>query len=80
MELMSFRVTAAHPECVDGPRPTAMERTLALLRLETGIAGGRLAIPYNRQGLRAAAEPPPMGSLVASVRRSVVTRDDVLNT
>jgi hypothetical protein len=36
---------------VSGLRPTAMERTLALLKLETGIAGGRFAIPCSRQGV-----------------------------
>jgi hypothetical protein len=35
---------------VSGLRPTAMERTLALLEPETGIAGGRFAIPCDRQG------------------------------
>ena len=35
---------------VSGLRPTAMERTLTLLKLETGIAGSRFAIPCNRQG------------------------------
>jgi hypothetical protein len=34
-----------------GLRPTAMERTLGLLKLETGIAGGPFAIPCNRQGV-----------------------------
>jgi hypothetical protein len=36
---------------VGGLRPTAMERTLALLKIETGIAGGRFATPCNRQGV-----------------------------
>ena len=36
---------------VSGLRPTAMERTLGLLNRETGIAGGRFAIPCNRQGV-----------------------------
>lgn len=36
---------------VGGLRPTAMERTLALLKLETGIAGKRFTIPCNRQGV-----------------------------
>ena len=36
---------------VSGLRPTAMQRTLALLKLETGIAGKRFAIPCNRQGV-----------------------------
>jgi succinate dehydrogenase/fumarate reductase cytochrome b subunit len=36
---------------VGGLRPTAMERTLALLEVETGIAGGRFAVPCNRQGV-----------------------------
>ena len=35
-----------------GLRPTAMERTLALLTSETGIAGGRFEIPCNQQGAR----------------------------
>jgi hypothetical protein len=35
---------------VSGLRPTAMQRTLALLKLETGIAGAPFAIPCNRQG------------------------------
>jgi len=28
-----------------------MKRTLTLLKLETGIAGGRFAIPCSRQGV-----------------------------
>jgi hypothetical protein len=40
-----------------GLRPTAMERTLALLKLETGIAGGRFAIPATGKEWRAVAEP-----------------------
>ena len=36
---------------LSGLRPTAMQRTLGLLKLETGIAGGRFAIPCNRQGV-----------------------------
>jgi hypothetical protein len=36
---------------VSGLRPTAMERTLGLLKLETGIAGGPFAIPCNPEGL-----------------------------
>jgi hypothetical protein len=36
---------------VSGLRPTAMKRTLGLLKLETGIAGGPFAIPCNRQGV-----------------------------
>jgi hypothetical protein len=36
---------------VGGLRPTAMQRTLALLKLETGIAGGQFAIPCNPQGV-----------------------------
>jgi hypothetical protein len=36
---------------VSGLRPTAMQRTLALLKVETGISGGRFAIPCNRQGV-----------------------------
>jgi len=35
---------------VSGLRPTAMERTLALLEPETGIASGRFSIPCDRQG------------------------------
>jgi len=34
-----------------GLRPLAMERTLALLTPETGIAGGRFEIPCNPQGV-----------------------------
>ena len=34
-----------------GLRPTAMERTLGLLELDTGIAGGSFTIPCNRQGV-----------------------------
>jgi hypothetical protein len=36
---------------VSGLRPTAMERTLGLLKLETGIAGGPFVIPCDRQGV-----------------------------
>jgi hypothetical protein len=36
---------------VGGLRPTAMQRTLGLLKLEKEIAGGRFAIPCNRQGV-----------------------------
>jgi hypothetical protein len=36
---------------VGGLRPTAMERTLGLLELETGIAGGPFAIPCDQQGV-----------------------------
>ena len=36
---------------VGGLRPTAMERTLGLLELETGIGGGPFAIPCNGQGV-----------------------------
>jgi hypothetical protein len=36
---------------VSGLRPTAMERTLGLLKLETGIAGGPFAIPCDQQGV-----------------------------
>jgi hypothetical protein len=36
---------------VGGLRPTAMQRTLGLLTVDTGIAGGPFAIPCNRQGV-----------------------------
>jgi hypothetical protein len=36
---------------VSGHRPTAMQRALGLLKVETGIADGRFAIPCNRQGV-----------------------------
>jgi hypothetical protein len=36
---------------LSGLRPIAMERTLGLLKFETGIAGGPFAIPCNRQGV-----------------------------
>ena len=36
---------------LSGLRPTAMERTLALLTRETGIGGKRFGIPCDRQGV-----------------------------
>src|SRR6476619_1493189 len=36
---------------VSGLRPTAMQRTLALLKVETGISGAQFTIPCNRQGV-----------------------------